>query len=94
MDQDRVGWPTFADTCSNTVRGKRSVALPGENGTMTWTRLFGQLCAASGAAATIVSADVSATTTAPAGGLRAFARLCMFVLLQRDRLRGAAAAQA
>ena len=30
-----MGWPTFADTCSNTVRGSRSVALPGENGTMT-----------------------------------------------------------
>ena len=36
-------WPTLAETCSNTVRGSRSVALPGENGTMTWTLFVGQV---------------------------------------------------
>jgi hypothetical protein len=36
-----MGWPTRAETFSNTVRGKRSVALPGENGTITCTRFVG-----------------------------------------------------
>ena len=36
-------WPIWLRTWSNTVRGTRSVALPGENGTMTRTVLVGQV---------------------------------------------------
>src|SRR5262245_799725 len=72
-----MGCPTFADTCSNTVRGRRSMALPGENGTMIWTRLLGQVCAASGAAAIAANAPASVTIVAIEADLRAFARLCI-----------------
>src|SRR5262249_5149316 len=46
-----MGCPTLAETSSNTVRGKRSVALPGENGTITCPRLVGHACACAGVAA-------------------------------------------
>src|SRR6516165_7441374 len=65
------------------MRGSRSVALPGANGTMTWTRLVGQtlpaevwggeVCAASGP--TIVHTDAVAATAASAAHLHAL-RLC------------------
>src|SRR5262249_37481815 len=42
---------------SNTVRGSRSVALPGANGTMIWTRLVGQTLAAE-----VCGAEVSAVS--------------------------------
>ena len=45
-----IVWPVCAATCSNTVRGTRSVALPAPNGTMTRTGLVGQVCAAAGSA--------------------------------------------
>src|SRR5258708_32971439 len=51
-------WPTFAATCSNTVRGSRSVALPGANGTTTWTRLVGQILAAEVWGAEVWGAEV------------------------------------
>src|SRR2546426_715810 len=46
----RMVWPTWADTCSNTVRGTMSVALPGAYGTITRTVFVGQGCAHAGAA--------------------------------------------
>src|SRR5712691_8020785 len=46
----RMVWPTWADTCSNTVRGTMSVALPGAYGTITRTVFVGQVCAHAGAA--------------------------------------------
>src|ERR1700747_729039 len=50
--------PTLAATCSNTVRGSRSVALPGANGTTTWTRLVGQILAAEVWGAEVWGAEV------------------------------------
>src|SRR5215208_2283400 len=41
----RKVWPSWADTCSNTVRGTMSVALPGAYGTITRTGLVGQVSA-------------------------------------------------
>src|SRR5262245_35761474 len=72
------GWPTFADTCSSNGRGRRSVALPGANGTTTWTRFVGQVwagmvCAASGAAASSMNPAIAAQ----AAVARTFVRLCM-----------------
>ena len=55
-------WPTLAATCSNTVRGSRSVALPGANGTTTWTRLLGQTLAAEVWGAEVWGAEVSAVS--------------------------------
>src|SRR5262245_56023308 len=62
------------------MRGSRSVALPGANGTMTWTRLVGQtlaaevwsgeVCAVSGP--TIVHTDAVAATATSAAHLHAF----------------------
>jgi hypothetical protein len=42
-------WPTCFDTCSNTVRGTRSVALPAENGTITRIDFVGHSWATAGA---------------------------------------------
>src|SRR5262249_61801795 len=75
--------PTSAATCSNMVRGSRSVALPAANGTMTWTRLVGQtlaadVCGAGVSAASgpiIVHADAVAAIAASAADLHAF-HLC------------------
>src|SRR5262245_40027087 len=53
-----MAWPTLAATCSNTVRGSRSVALPGANGTTTWTRLVGQILAAEVWGAEVWGAEV------------------------------------
>src|SRR5262245_56378784 len=65
------------------MRGSRSVALPGANGTMTWTRLVvqtlpaevwgGEVCAVSGP--TIVHTDAVAATAASTAHLHAL-RLC------------------
>src|ERR1700746_1507650 len=57
-----MGCPTLAATCSNTVRGSRSVALPGANGTTTWTRLVGQILAAEVWGAEVWGAEVSAVS--------------------------------
>src|SRR5258708_29794189 len=54
--------PTLAATCSNTVRGSRSVALPVANGTTTWTRLVGQILAAEVWGAEVWGAEVSAVS--------------------------------
>src|SRR5215831_15487324 len=78
-----MAWPTLAATCSNTVRGSRSVALPGANGTTTWTRLVGQILAAEvwGAEVSAVSGpiiihtDAVAAIAASAADPHAF-RLC------------------
>src|SRR5215831_7264140 len=74
--------PTLAATCSNMVRGSRSVALPGANGTTTWTRLVGQTLAAdvcvevsAVSGPIIVHADAVAAITASAADLHAF-HLC------------------
>src|SRR5437660_10512644 len=63
-----MGCPTLAATCSNTVRGSRSVALPGANGTTTWTRLVGQILAAEvwGAEVSAVSGPIIIHTDAVA----------------------------
>jgi hypothetical protein len=79
-----MGWPTFAATCSNTVRGKRSVALPGANGTTTVTRLVGHDCVgddcgvcarstlAAPIASKIASKQAAITANAPRRAMRTF----------------------
>src|SRR3977135_4575742 len=67
-----MGWPTFAATCSKIVRGSRSVALPGANGTTTVTRLLGQLWAHSRWGAAIARTQAAATTAAHRRATRAF----------------------
>src|SRR5262245_10255821 len=56
--------PRLAATRSNTVRGNRSVALPGANGTITRTVLLGQAtaCASSGAIAETAAAAAITVT--------------------------------
>src|SRR5262245_8576896 len=55
-----IDWPTCADTCSNTVRGTMSVALPAANGTITRIGRVGHDCArATNASNTMTGAATS-----------------------------------
>jgi hypothetical protein len=54
--------PTLLDTCSKTARGRRSVALPAENGTMIFTVLVGQVCASDGWTIATMNTNAAAVT--------------------------------
>src|SRR5258708_26362103 len=75
-----MGWPSSAESGSNTARGTRSVALPAANGMNARNGLAGQVCAGATAdeathAARVASAIrilrviISAAMLLPGGGL-------------------------
>src|SRR5262249_9149738 len=78
-----MGCPDFAATCSNTVRGRVSVALPGAKGPTTVTRLFGQAtpCSTCPNAQTTANAQIEPAIPTPSAR---HARDIFRVLLSSD----------